>query len=73
MKLIDNWLNTLLKSWSVWLAVLGAALPDILQLVADNSSFLPFFDDGHKSMIRLGCLILIPVARIIKQPKPVAP
>lgn len=65
--LIDNW-RKLIHSWSLWAASLGLALPELLQLVADNTDLLAGFDAGYKSLIRLACLVLVIVLRPIKQP-----
>lgn len=66
MKLVENW-KALWKSWTVQLAALGILLPDILQVVADNSALLPWFDDEFKNALRLACLVLIVFARHMKQ------
>lgn len=68
MKLISNWRYVLLKSWSVRLAALGFALPPILQVLADNIDSMPYIDSGTRSIIRMVCLVLIPLARVIHQP-----
>lgn len=68
MKLLGNWKEILLHSWSVRLAALGVALPIVLQVMADNIDSMPFIDGGTKSIIRMACLILIPIARVIHQP-----
>jgi len=64
--LVPNWRN-LWKSWSLRFAALGAAVPELLQLMADNSDSLPWLNDGYKSGIRLGFLILVILARPVKQ------
>ena len=64
--LVENW-QRLWKSWSLWFAALGVALPEVLQLIADNSSALPWVDDGYKSIIRISCLVLVILARPVKQ------
>lgn len=66
MKLVENW-KALWKAWTVQLAAAGILLPDLLQVIADNSSLLPWFDDGMKSGLRLACLILIVLLRPLKQ------
>jgi hypothetical protein len=66
MKLVENW-KKLWKSWTVMLATAGIFLPDILQIVAENIDGIPLIDTGHKSLIRLGCLILIVLLRPVKQ------
>ena len=73
IKLIDGWRN-LWKAWSIQLAALGIALPELLQLVADNTDALADFDAGWKSVIRLACLVgvvlLRPVKQVVLEPKP---
>jgi len=66
MKLVENW-KKLWKSWTVMLATAGIFLPDILQIVAENIDGIPLIDTGHKSLIRLACLILIVLLRPVKQ------
>jgi hypothetical protein len=66
MKLVENW-RKLWKSWTVMLATAGIFLPDILQIVAENIDGIPLIDTGHKSLIRLACLILIVLLRPVKQ------
>lgn len=66
IQLVDEW-KRLWKSFTIVFAALGIALPDVLQLIADNSAALPWFDDGYKSAIRLGCLVAIVLLRPIKQ------
>lgn len=66
MKLVDEW-KSLWKAWSVQLAAAGILLPDLLQVIADNSALIPWFDDGMKSGLRLACLILIVLLRPVKQ------
>lgn len=66
IKLVDEW-RKLWKSWSMWAAGIGIALPDLLQLIADNSELLTWFDDGYKSGIRLACLIAAFMLRPINQ------
>lgn len=66
MKLIDNW-RTLWKAWSLQFAALGIALPELLQIIADNTGSLEWLDGGYKSGIRLACLIGVVLLRPIKQ------
>ena len=66
MKLVENW-KKLWKSWTMMLATAGIFLPDILQIVAENIDGIPMIDTGHKSLIRLACLILIVLLRPVKQ------
>jgi hypothetical protein len=54
------------KAWS-WIAGLtGLAAPEILQIIADNTSIL-WFDDATKSAIRIACLIAVVLLRPINQ------
>ena len=70
-KFIPDWWRNFYKLWSVQVAALGLMLPELLQLLADNSQFLPHFDEGTKSLIRMVCLAAVIVLRGIKQePKP---
>lgn len=66
MILIPNW-RKLYKTWSVQVAALGLALPEILGAIADNSSYLPWLDEEVKAAIRIGCLVAIPLVRAIQQ------
>lgn len=72
IKLIDGW-RSLWRAWTVQLAALGIALPELLQLVADNTDALAGFDAGWKSVIRLACLVgvvlLRPVKQVVLEPK----
>lgn len=65
--LVENW-KTLWKAWSMWFATAGLALPEILQFVADNTDLLTGLDSGHKSLIRMACLVGVILCRPIKQP-----
>ncbi|MGJ7613942.1 MULTISPECIES: hypothetical protein [unclassified Variovorax] len=42
-------------------------MPDLLQVIADNTALIPWFDDGYKSGLRLACLVLIILLRPVKQ------
>ena len=64
--LVPNW-KKLWKSWSVQVAALGVALPEVLGMVADNSHFLPWVDDDIKAAIRIACLVAVPLVRAIQQ------
>ena len=64
--LVPNW-RKLYKSWSVQVAALGLALPEVLALVSDNAHFLPWLDDEVKAAIRIGCLVAVPLVRAIQQ------
>ena len=66
MKLVENW-KKLWKSWTVMLATAGIFVPDILQIIAENIDGIPLIDTGHKSLIRLACLIAIVLLRPVKQ------
>lgn len=66
LKLVDGW-RSLWRAWSIQLAALGIALPELLQLVADNTDLLSGFDTGYKSLIRLACLVGVVLLRPVKQ------
>lgn len=66
IELVDNW-RKLWKSWSLWFATLGIALPELLQMIADNTDLLVWLDGGYKSGIRLACLVLVVLSRPVKQ------
>ena len=66
MKLVENW-KALWKAWTIQLAAMGILLPDLLQVIADNSALIPWFDDDYKSGLRLACLILIVLLRPVQQ------
>lgn len=66
MKLVEDW-RKLWKTWSLQLAALGIALPELLQLIADNTDSLQWLDGGYKSGIRLACLIGVVLLRPVKQ------
>ena len=55
------------KAWSMRFAALGVVAPEVMQLISDNSSLLPWLDDEWKSIIRMGCLIGVVLARPVKQ------
>jgi hypothetical protein len=65
MQLVHNW-KSLWRAWSMWFATLGLALPELLQLLADNTSLL-LLSDGHKNWIRIACLVGVIVFRPIQQ------
>lgn len=67
IKLISGWWQNFYKLWSVQVAALGLMLPELLQLLADNSAFLPHFDENAKSLIRMLCLAAVIVLRGIRQ------
>lgn len=64
--LVSNW-RELWKSWCVLAALFGTLLPELLQVVADNTDLMPWLTAGDKSSIRLACLILVIVLRPIQQ------
>lgn len=66
IRLVEGW-QRLWKAWTVQLAAIGIFLPDLLQLLADNSDLLPWMDTGWKSIMRLACLIGILFLRPVKQ------
>ena len=72
LKLVDGW-RSLWRAWSIQLAALGIALPELMQLIADNTDLLIGFDVGWKSVIRLACLVgvvlLRPVKQVVLEPK----
>ena len=72
LKLVENW-RSLWRAACLWVAGLGIVLPDLLQLIADNSESLPWFDPDWKSAMRLIALAGVIVARFIKQEKVTTP
>lgn len=66
LKLVDEW-KRLGRAWSMWAAAAGILLPDVLQVIADNSGAVPWLDDGKKNTIRLACLVAVVLLRPIKQ------
>ena len=66
IRLIIDW-RKMYRFWSVQVAALGLMLPELLQLLADNSDYLPHFDEGAKSIIRMSCLGAVIVLRAMKQ------
>lgn len=66
IQLIDGW-KRLWRAWTMQLAALGILAPEVLQVIADNTSTLLWLDDGYKSGIRLASLILIVLMRPLKQ------
>ncbi|RYF30742.1 MAG: hypothetical protein EOO23_04435 [Comamonadaceae bacterium] len=67
MKLVDNW-RDLWKAHSVRILAVGAILPELLQLIADNITTLEWLDGGVKSGIRFACIVLALLLRPIAQP-----
>lgn len=66
VQLVEGW-TKLWKAWTVQLAAVGIFLPDVLQILAENIDGLPLMDSGHKSLIRLACLVAIVLLRPVKQ------
>lgn len=65
-RLVPNW-RRLWRAWSVQLAALGVVLPELLQLIADNSGTLAWLDESTKNAIRLACLVGVVLLRPVKQ------
>ncbi len=63
MKLVDKWW----KAWSLRIAALGLALPEILQVVANNTELLVFLPPDWRGYIYMIALVGSIVARPIKQ------
>ncbi len=55
MKLVEKWW----KAWTVWVAAAGVALPEILQLIAENTALIPFLPPEWQGLIRLAALVLV--------------
>lgn len=55
------------KSWSWIAASVGVLLPELMQIVADHSSLIPFVDAEYKDAIRLCALVLVVMLRPIPQ------
>jgi hypothetical protein len=55
------------RSWSWLVASFGVVLPELLQVVADNSDLIPLIDTETKSAIRLVALLLVVLLRPIAQ------
>lgn len=70
--IVENW-RRLWRAACIWVAGLGIVLPDLLQMIADNSTSLPWFDPDWKNAMRLAALAGVIVARFIKQPSVNAP
>lgn len=66
IELVPNWRH-MWKSFVVWFAATGLLLPEILQLIADESGKLAWLDEGWKSFIRVACLIGVILARPVRQ------
>lgn len=67
--LVSNWKSVLLKSWAVWVATLGAAIPELLDFLAANVNLLADIglSDRHKNLVRLACLVGVILVRPLKQ------
>jgi hypothetical protein len=65
-QLVDNW-KTLWKSLVMWSAGVGLVLPEILQLITDQTQAMASLDADTKNWIRIVCLALVIVFRPIKQ------
>lgn len=66
VQLVEGW-TKLWRSFTIQLAAAGIFLPDVLQILAENIDGMPLLDSGHKSLIRLACLIAIVLLRPVKQ------
>lgn len=66
IQLVENW-RKLWKAWTMWCASIGIVGPELLQLAADHIEAIPVLDAGHKSIIRLVCLVAIVLLRPVKQ------
>jgi hypothetical protein len=71
--LVPNW-RSLWKAWSLRFAALGLVLPELLQLIADNTDTLDWLDAGWKTAIRIACLagviLMRPVRQVSVSPEP---
>lgn len=66
IQLVSEW-KRLWRSWTMWAAGVGIFLPDVLNIVVENIDGITLLDAGHKSLIRLTCLVAIVLLRPIKQ------
>lgn len=64
--LVANWKEVLLKSWTVWSAAAGLALPELLELLLANMDVLPLTDEW-KSYVRVAALALVILLRPVQQ------
>ena len=64
--LIDNW-QKIFKRWSFWLATASAALPEIMQFIAQNTDLIPWIDADTKGLLRLALTIAAIMAMPIRQ------
>lgn len=69
--LVPNWRRVLGRAWTVWLAVASALLIAVQQMQADVSALVPalapLLDEGWARILSLVSVLMIPVARIVKQ------
>lgn len=69
--LVPNWRRVLARAWTVWLAVASALLIAVQQMQADVSALVPalapLLDEGWARILSLVSVLMIPVARIVKQ------
>ncbi|MDO9100516.1 MAG: hypothetical protein Q7V53_07270 [Caldisericota bacterium] len=63
MTLVENWW----KAWSIRIAAAGLALPEILQVIANNSELLVFLPPDWRGYIYMAALIGAILVRPIKQ------
>lgn len=63
MKLVDKWW----KSWSLRIAAIGLALPEIMNVIAANTQLLVFLPPDVRGYIYMAALIGAIVTRPIKQ------
>lgn len=63
MKLVEKWW----KSWSLRIAAIGLAIPEILQVVANNTELLVFLPPDIKGYVYIAALIGVVLTRPVKQ------
>ena len=51
IQLVPNWRH-LWKAASIQILAVGAVLPEILQIVADNTALIPWLDEAFLSTVR---------------------
>lgn len=64
--LVPDW-KSMWRWWSVRIALLGLALPDLLQLISSSIDALPNIDSGAKEYIRMACLAGVILLRPVRQ------
>jgi hypothetical protein len=64
--LVENWKSVLWRSWTIWAAAAGLALPELAQFAADHTDALPLTPEW-KNYIRLASLALVIVVRPLHQ------